>query len=279
MSPSRLLLSALLALILLAVLSMSGAVGNEGSAEPQEEPVRSISVAEEHESVHYELPQTTAGDVLIEHEGYTLSFNVETNCPRWVAWSLSAEEVDGRQAHRVNDFRADPSVPEGHRAEPADYSGSGYDRGHMCPAADMKWSSRAMSECFYMSNICPQVPELNQRWWNTLENACRRWAKNEGEVYICCGPIFRDTRRKKTIGKTVQVRVPNAFFKVVLSMNEGNEKAIGFIYNNRASRQTMEETAVCVDSIESLTGLDFFHLLDDVVEERLEANGNLREWQ
>ena len=227
----------------------------------------------------YERPQLSDNDFLVEHTGFALSFDETSNCPRWVAWELTAQEVETKAVVRGNDFRGDPLVPASHRVEASDYRESGYDRGHMCPAGDMKWSSAAMSDCFYMSNICPQVGELNRRWWEHLESACRRWARQEGSVYICCGPIFRSSRRTKTIGVGVRVRVPNGFFKVVLSLRGGAEKAIGFVYSNRDSRQPMSSAVCTVDSVETLTGLDFFPLLPDSLEERVESSASLSAWK
>lgn len=236
-------------------------------------------VVPERPDLYMERPLEREGDLIIEHTGYALSYNTETNCPDWVAWDLTQEEADGSAARRVNDFRADPLVPEECRVESADYKDCGYDRGHMCPAGDMKWSSRAMSECFYMSNICPQSPALNRQWWEHLESACRRWARQEGRIYICCGPLFKKERKKKFVGNVVQVRVPNGFFKVVLSLREGSEKAIAFIYSNRDSRQPMEQAVVTVDSVERLTGFDFFPRLNPEMQEALEANANLTLWR
>lgn len=227
-----------------------------------------------------ELPARRTEDALvIEHTGYTLSYNTSTNCPDWVAWELTGEEVAGSAASRSNDFRGDPKVPAHCRVETTDYKGTGYDRGHMCPAADMKWSADAMSECFYMSNICPQVPVLNQRWWEHVESACRRWASREGCIYICCGPFFDQQKRSKMIGRDVKVRVPDGFFKVILSLRPGQEKAIGFVYRNSDERQTMEDAARAVDEVERLTGMDFFSALDDETESALEEAYDLRAWE
>lgn len=226
-----------------------------------------------------ELPaKRTEDNLVIKHTGYTLSYNATTNCPNWVAWELTAEEVSTSAATRSNDFRGDPEVPVRNRVETADYKGTGYDRGHMCPAADMKWSVSAMSECFFMSNICPQVPVLNQKWWEHVETACRRWASKEGNIYICCGPLFDEQKRPTTIGRDVKVRVPNGFFKVVLSLRPGQEKAIGFLYQNTDQRQTMDDAAMTVDEVERLTGMDFFSALDDELETALESTYDLRKW-
>lgn len=164
---------------------------------------------------------------IIEHTGYTLSFNREHNNPNWVAWELTAEETEGT-LQRSDDFFEDPEVPAPHRVSTYDYKGSGYSRGHMAPAADMKWSSAAMHDCFYMSNMCPQLQELNGGPWSTLEKACRRWAKREGAVYIVCGPVYKSSK-PKTIGRDLQISVPDGFFKVVLSLQKRQGKGHRFL--------------------------------------------------
>jgi len=249
--------------------------------EKKEQPASSKKeTATSKKSVKYELPATKKGEKIIEHTGFVLSFNSQTNNPNWVAWDLTADEVNTKAVSRSNDFKGDPLVDERNRVETTHYVKSGYDRGHMCPAADMKWSSAAMADCFYMTNICPQVPVLNQRWWEHGEEACRRWAKQEGEIYICCGPIYKDNRKAKHIGnKNMQIRVPDAFFKVVLSLKAGEEKAIGFLYANNDKKQTMEDAAVTVDSVEVVTGYDFFNQLNNKLEKRVEAAFDLKSWK
>ena len=214
---------------------------------------------------------------IVEHTGFTLSFNREHNNPNWVAWELTSEEAQGTMP-RDDNFQPDPLLPENHQVQHSDYTRSGYDRGHMVPAADMKWSSKAMNDCFYMSNICPQTHTLNAGGWETLESACRRWAKREGSVYVVCGPVYKGTKHK-TIGKDLKITVPEGFFKVVLSMRKGEEKAIGFYYANSNAKQKMEETATTVDAIEELTGMDFFVNIDDRLEERIESTFSLKKWK
>lgn len=223
-----------------------------------------------------ECPKTDRSEMIITHTGYHLSYNQKTNCPNWVAWELTSDEVNSKTVQRSDDFKADPQVPLQNQIDGNAYKHSGYDRGHMCPAADMRWSADAMSDCFYMSNICPQTGVLNQKWWEHLESASRRWATQEGIVYICCGPLFNDT--SETIGKEKKIMVPSGFFKVILSLKSGEEKAIGFLYRNDESRQTMESAAYSVDVIEELTGYDFFYQLNDELEEAIEARCDLRSW-
>lgn len=213
--------------------------------------------------------------VYIEHTGYSLSYNIVTHCPNWVAWELTKKETEGTFA-KSNDFRADDALEYEHRVDASAFKSSVYDRGHMCPSGDMKWSKESMSDSFFMTNICPQTSTLNQVWWKRLESSCRRWAEKEGAIYICCGPIY--TNGNTYIECVPKVRVPDAFFKVILSTRKNNEKAIGFLYINDDSRQTMESAARSVDEIEKITGYDFFSLLDDDLEERIESSYNLRIW-
>ena len=226
-----------------------------------------------------ELPGKMHGvpERMVHHYAYTLSFNRENNQPNWVAWELTAKETQGTIG-RSNEFLPDPDIPLPHRVTTEDYRNSGYDRGHMAPAADMKWSQKAMKECFYMSNMCPQNGKLNSGAWGALEKACRRWAQQEGKVYIVCGPVFENKRHKK-IGKEHIIPVPDGFFKVVLSLKKNKEKAIGFYYTNRSSKQSLEKAAKSVDEIEEMTGIDFFVNIPDRLEEKIEAEYSLKDWK
>ncbi len=237
------------------------------------------SFSNTYASLPLEQPATLHNhpEQIVVHTGYRLSFNRETLCPNWVAWELTANETEG-SVQRSNDFRPDEMLPYRYQVTTDDYKHSGYDRGHMCPSADMKWSSTAQSECFFMSNICPQTHALNAGGWEKVERACRRWAKREGKVYIVCGPIFNDSRKQLYIGKSVKIRVPNAFFKVVLSLKKGEEKAIGFYFTNRDGKQNMGDATKTVDEIEKITGMDFFPQLNDALERRVEAQNNLSLW-
>lgn len=231
--------------------------------------------------VKYEMPAPLTGtpEIVIEHSGYTVSYNTDHNTPNYVAWELTAAETTGDAERGKASFLPDPRLPQKYQVETSDYSQSGYDRGHMVPAADMKWSVDAMQECFYMSNICPQNHDLNGGSWTTLEEACRRWARREGAVYIVCGPIYEDGIVHQKIGKTHKIDIPEAFFKVVLSLKEGSEKAIGFIYANTGESQSMSATCMSVDAVEEITGIDFFTNLPDALEERVESTCSLSSWR
>ncbi len=212
------------------------------------------------------MPEEKQGQI-IQHTGYTLSYDAKNKTPQWVAWELTNEETRGKE-ERTNDFQPDPQVI-GTQVVTFDYSGSGYDRGHMAPAGDMKWSKQAMQESFYMTNICPQDHHLNTEDWNDLEMKSREWARRYGKVYIACGPIYKGIRNEY-IGEH-RVKVPDAFFKVILIDDARKSYAIGFLFENQPGERPLKEYLVSVDEIEKLTGMDFFSILPDEVENRLEA--------
>lgn len=247
----------------------------EAETEAPSAPVSQEADADVRE-VSLPIAPSSKSDILIEHEGFSLLFDTQTMCPRWVAWELTAEETRGRVSRQGVNFKEDEAVPEQYQVASWDYNGGQYGRGHMCPAGDMKWSQQAMQDCHYMTNVCPQTAELNKNWWEHLERACRQWARQEGSVWIVCGPVFSES--PKRFGKKHRVAVPKGFYKVVLSLKEGREKALGFYYTNDDAPQPMEDAVRSVDEIEKLTDLDFFSSLPDEQEGRLEAMTDLRAW-
>ena len=211
---------------------------------------------------------------ILERTGYVASYNKTNLLPNWVAWHLTAERTEGSAKRSGVDFAEDTEVPEP-RATDWDYYNSGYDRGHMCPAADNKWSKKAMEESFLFTNMCPQNGNLNRGDWNEMEMACRKWAKKYGDLYIVCGPILYKGKHK-TIGKN-KVVVPEAFFKVVL--RTGNDpQAIGFIYKNTSGNRPKDSYVNTVDEVERITGIDFFPSLPDNVEKNVEATADIANW-
>lgn len=213
-------------------------------------------------------------DQILERTGYVASYNKTNLLPNWVAWHLTAERTEGSAKRSGVDFAEDTEVPEP-RATDWDYYNSGYDRGHMCPAADNKWSKKAMEESFLFTNMCPQNGNLNRGDWNEMEMACRKWAKKYGDLYIVCGPILYKGKHK-TIGKN-KVVVPEAFFKVVLRTGD-DPQAIGFIYKNTSGNRPKDSYVNTVDEVERITGIDFFPSLPDDVEKKVEAECDLGLW-
>lgn len=218
------------------------------------------------------IPDSIAGERK-DYTGFTLSFNKENRTPNWVAWELLGSEATG-EVGRYNKFWQDTDL-EGCPTT-RDYSNSGYDRGHMCPAADQKWSQEAMVGCFSLANIVPQANALNTGAWKTLENKERQWAQRDSAIIIIAGPIYEksDTQRIGAAG----VRVPGAFFKVLAAPYLSEPRGIAFVYPNMTSPGNMENYVVTIRDVEKLTGYDFFHCLPDDVENALETVSSFRDW-
>lgn len=211
---------------------------------------------------------------IIRHKGYTLSYNNEWRLANWVGYELTRDETDG-PVERTDWFDEDPMV-KGVKVRHADYTHSGFDRGHMAPAADMKWDKQAMVESFYMSNICPQVHALNAGLWNTLENRVRTWARRDSAIVVVCGPIV--PREYMTIGEN-RVAVPEYFYKAIVSPYSTSPQGVAFIMPNEDIDEPLYKYAVTIDSVETVTGIDFFYNLPDSLENYIEQNINLKSWQ
>lgn len=220
------------------------------------------------EKIEIPLYHTSRGGQIIAHTGYTVSYDADFKTPQWVAWQLTKEKADG-EFPRYDKFLPDPDV-KGAKAYTNDYSHSGYDRGHMAPAGDMKWSRQAMIESFYMTNICPQNRNLNRGDWKDLEELERNWATEYGCVSIAAGPIYYAGQKPLRIGNN-KVAVPHAFFKVLLVDYPNNPKAYGFIFENKAGSHPLAYYQLSIDEVEQQTGMDFFSTLPDDIENRIEA--------
>lgn len=233
-------------------------------------------VANEQTIGNLEIPAKIEGrkEQVIEHTGYTVSYNGDWRIPNWVAYELTDKEAEG-DVPRHNKFAPDPLVASYETADTQDYTNSGFDRGHMAPAGDMKWSREAMVESFYLSNVCPQNQNLNRGIWNDLEQQVRDLAKQKGRIYVVCGPIV--SNEPKTIGYH-KVAVPDAFFKVLLQNVNGEYAAIAFMFPNKSGRKLLSTYAMSVDDIEGVTGIDFFPSLPDGIEEAVESQVDFTKW-
>ncbi|MDR1402080.1 MAG: DNA/RNA non-specific endonuclease [Tannerellaceae bacterium] len=236
-----------------------------------------------------ELPQETLPDKagfpqlknnskeqIINHEGFTVSYNADFRIANWVAYELTADEVKGRGVRRATNFFPDPKV-KGATATTNDYKRSGYDRGHLVPAGDMKWSEEGMRASFYFSNICPQNRELNAGLWNNIEKQCRTWATNYGKIVIITGPVIEDKMNR--LGEN-KVGIPAKFYKVVGSTGNGKVKSIGFLVENRNyENRSLKQVAVTVDSIEKVTGVCFFTSFPIKVQQEMKSTIDWEYWK
>ncbi len=223
-------------------------------------------------SLNYlEIPSTN-GNQIVPHYAYTLQYNETYEQADWVAYVLTREEAESTTYERTNIFLVDPDIST-NSANADDYSGSGYDRGHLAPAGDMRWSETAMAESFYYSNMSPQMPGFNRGKWSSLEDKVRDWASEYGKLYIVTGGILNEGLPK--IGPN-DVAVPQYFYKVLLDYD--NKKAIGFLMKNESLSESLGFYATSIDEIETLSGIDFFFRLPDSDENSLENHFDLTLW-
>ena len=221
-------------------------------------------------------PAIYENDQIIEHKYYTLKYNEEREQPDWVAYFITKEMITEGKSKRKNNFREDPTIVTG-SASLKDYRKSGYDRGHLCPAAAMKISDEAMSETFYMSNMSPQKPYFNRGIWKQLESKVRTWAVKNDKIYFVTGPIFYKDKEHVEIGSN-GVDVPDAYYKVILDFRMPEIKAIGFIMPNEKTDNPIAYFSLSVDDVENVTGIDFFKQLPDNAEEQLESRADYNQW-
>lgn len=206
---------------------------------------------------------------ILYRRGYALSYNRTTKLANWVAWHLTRSHTYGNVERPQRAFHDDDDVSNS--THYYDYNkAKKYDRGHMCPAGDNKWDVTAMQESFLMTNVCPQYKGLNSGVWNDIEIKCRDWARDEGDVYIVCGPVFFENRKERELIGASRIPVPDAFFKVVLS-NKRKGKGIGFVCENRGGGYDLNDYSMSINEVEELTGIDFFPALPDAMEERIEG--------
>jgi len=199
-------------------------------------------------------PQTATTDTIRTYLGFDLGYNEQFEQAAWVAYTLTRQEIESGTADRTDDFRPDTTIATG-SAELADYRGSGFDRGHLAPAGDMKWDIRAMSESFLLSNMSPQDPSFNRGIWRMLEEQVRSWAREKESIYVVTGPVLSPI--DSFIG-TNQVGVPEYYFKVLVDLSPPDHSLIAFLLPNQRSSADLLSFAVSVDSLERFTGYDFF---------------------
>ncbi|MEM7574939.1 MAG: DNA/RNA non-specific endonuclease [Bacteroidota bacterium] len=224
----------------------------------------------------YYLPSGGTGQI-IHHQGFSLSYDEEWEQAEWTAHILTKEQLEQEWSSRNDNWRSDPEV-RGGSATTTHYRGSGYDRGHLVPFADLAWNADWADESFYMSNISPQARQFNQGIWRELEELTRDWAKRFKRLYVITGPVMT-LDPKGHIGRNNEVAIPAAYFKVILDLDDPEQKGIGFLIPNQVSFDPLTDYAASIDEVEEVTGLDFFaELLPSDVEEALESDGNIDLW-
>lgn len=229
-------------------------------------------VSQNHKQFFDYWPTSTTNQI-VKHDYYTLSYNEKYEQAEWVAYELKKSFVRSSNFERPY-FIEDPKVKT-RSADWRNYKKSGYDKGHLCPAGDMEFAINAYNDTFFTSNISPQLRDFNGGVWNRLEQKVRYWATKYDGVYVVTAGVLQPNL--KTIGQE-KVLVPYYFYKILLDNSNGQYKMIAFLVPNAKSNKPLYEFVVSVDSVEKMTGIDFFPKLDDKTEKSLEKNSDYKAW-
>ncbi len=251
----------------------SGTRNTSQSAEREGSEYRSTGDAN---LLQVRLPEATTNET-VNYRAITIYFNRDLRIPNCVAYELTNTQVamaDAPDAEKRSNYNFNRDNKVKGCPDWWEYKDTGYDRGHMAPAMDMRWDRTAMAECFLMTNMCPQRHELNDGEWRHMEEAIHTWARRTERLVIFTGPILQD--RMKRIGKHHDIAVPERFFKVVYDPKQN--KAIAFVFANEQARSSWTNYAVTIDEVERLTGIDFLAALPDDVETSVESKQNIKNW-
>ena len=210
---------------------------------------------------------------VVSHSYYTLSYSEDHEQAEWVYYTLNSNQLNS-SIERKNNFRADNKVKTS-SAQLYDYEGSGYDRGHLAPAADMKYNTNSMSESFFMSNMSPQSASFNREIWRKIEKQFRDWSYKYGEIVIVTGPVLKG-ENYGSIGYN-KVTIPKWYYKVAIDPSN-YDRNIAILIENEGSSASIKSFVVTIDYLEEFSGLDFFYNLPDEVEDSFESSTHTELW-
>jgi endonuclease G len=267
-------------ILLSSILLFQGCSTKSGRSKLRTENAKRISkdnksVKEEGLNLRTNLvfyPTSTTNQI-INHHYFTLSYSEKNELPEWVAYKITPYNIN-KNVDRTNDYRSDPFVKT-NSASPSDYVGSGYDMGHLAPARIMSSNAISISESFYLSNICPQVPSFNRGIWKRLEGKVRFWGAQNDSIYVVAGPILNAPIDR--IGEN-NVNVPRGFYKTLLRFKGGKTKGIAFLMPNKKSGASIYSFAISIDSLEYLTGINFYKELDKNLQQKVESNASIKQF-
>lgn len=211
------------------------------------------------------VPQKNHGDELVNRRFYQLSYSNKHEQAEWVYYKLTTKMIEG-DTKRSDRFMPDPAI-KNKTPISDDYINTGFDRGHLLPAADMKISKKAMEETFYMSNVSPQKPGFNRKIWKSLEKKTRDFVKVKGPLYIITGPVLE--KGLSTINR--KITIPEYFYKIIIKKYAHKIETIAFVLPNSETDKPLTSFIVSIDEIEDLIGIDLFENLDNDVERQIES--------
>ncbi|MCK6597800.1 MAG: DNA/RNA non-specific endonuclease [Bdellovibrionaceae bacterium] len=223
-------------------------------------------------------------DFKIKHSAYDISYNFYHLNPNYVFHRIHKSNLQNSCGKRSNGFYADETlknlrIPASFILTDSGFKGSGFDRGHMAPSGDFVWNQSINKESFYMTNMSPQTPGLNQKTWQKLESHIRRWACGVEELEVYTGPVLeKNLHRLKSCAS-----IPRKYFKVLSYFKEGKHYGIAFLYpqtDNAIDNDPYESRALSIRELESLTGINFFEdKYSKEVQDSFETKFDLSDWK
>ena len=219
------------------------------------------------------VPEVISRDLLLDYNGFVLEFDTLTQHARWVSYLLCKENL-GHGEERSSNFRMEKRLGD-HSPRDASYKNSGYDRGHLAPAADMSYSTESMYDSFYLTNASPQVPGFNRGIWKRLEEQIRKFASEKDTIYIATGPILKENLPRIANSR---ICIPEYYYKVILKKDSSNPQGIAFIMKNESASGDLANFAITIDSVEVMTGINFFPMLDAKQEAQAESKVDMNYW-
>jgi endonuclease G len=226
-------------------------------------------------SAHYRpyIPEVSLSHFVLDYSGFVLEFDTLHRNARWVCYMLCEAKL-GDGVERSSGFRMESRLGI-YSPRDAEYRNSGFDRGHLAPAADMSYSEKAMYDSFFLSNVSPQLPGFNRGIWKRLEERVRSIAIEKDTIWVVTGPIL-----EQNLGKmgSSSVSIPEIFYKVIYKPSSDGGKGIAFLMRNQSATGDLSAFAVTIDSVERLSGINFFPSFEPSKSQRVEKELDLAYW-
>jgi endonuclease G len=252
------------------------------------EVLKLASIINEMRKVGY--PKANEALNIAEHSAVVIGFNEKYKLAAWTFHQLLPDVIEGGIT-RSNDFRADPKLVNKTAVEADyflkrkkedgkfEYDGFGFDRGHLAPSADFRWSEQGLSQSYFYSNMTPQRPGFNRESWAEVEYTLRDIVENSPQRYfIITGPVLHDSLPmiERSLNK---IPIPELHYKIIVDLASEEPKGMAFLMPNRKCEKPIYEYVVSIDSVEKITGLDFFPDIEDATESKIESKSDYNAWK
>jgi len=273
-----LILSLLLILMLVVIFincspSISTSSSNSDMRDVTSIPPASFDLSAIPEDYRSYSPLPIQRDYVLDYTGFILEFDTMHRNATWVCYMLCQAKL-GDGVERASNFRQERRLGS---LSPRDveYRNSGFDRGHLAPAADMSYSSQSMYDSFFLTNASPQVPSFNRGIWKQLEGKVRDFAIEKDTIWVITGPVLTSALPKI---ENTNISIPEIYYKVIYKPNIEGGQGIAFLMKNEEGTGQLMNFAVSIDSVEAITGLNFFPLLSPQQEKQIESTFDIDWW-